>query len=230
MSNTIYYIPYDGVLDQGIYMITNKITGDRYIGKSSQLKSRLYKHAYKAITENSHLPMCVAIREHGVDNFITTIIDTEATDEREIYWIDKIKPEYNIAKGGMGGWINDQTGKRWKIKDTSKMGKARTGVPLSDEAKVKISSGQNYQSMYYIHTPWGVFETWKDASNGAKERRRQGNMSTRVFTDVATIKLYCEEGTASCDKKRSRIRWHNKTAKELGFYLVKKTQENTNEQ
>ena len=164
-----------------------------------------------------------AIRKYGKENFTIEILDEEYSNEKEIYWISKLKPEYNMTKGGDGGWINDQTGKRWKVKDTTKM---RIANKKREKKRIeiyspKISSGNNYQSLYYIHTPWGIFETWRDASNSAKEERKKGN--NNVISDTNTLQLYCKSNTLLSENgRRTPKEWRGKYTQDIGFKIVNK--------
>ena len=87
----------------GIYMLTNAFDGKRYIGQSSNLYQRICGHAssYKNIKSTQRIVK--AIRKYGFDSFTITILDyceKEKLDEKEIYWISTLSPEYNIAIGG----------------------------------------------------------------------------------------------------------------------------------
>jgi group I intron endonuclease len=81
-----------------IYKTTNLINGNFYIGQDSKndptyLGSGILLHR--------------AIKKHGQPNFKKEIIEycnnKIQLNEREIFWIDELKPIYNIAKGGGGG-------------------------------------------------------------------------------------------------------------------------------
>ena len=65
----------------GIYKITNKITGEFYIGQSGRLENRLNAHRQRAFNENNHdynSPLYKNIREYGIENF-------ELSDKRISY-------------------------------------------------------------------------------------------------------------------------------------------------
>lgn len=210
--------------NNGIYMITNLVNKKRYIGKSkNKIKYRWKNHQDNAFRYSLDTYLYRAMRKHGIENFIVEQIDADYSNEREIYWIETLKPEYNMTKGGDGGWINDQTGKTWKVKDTSKMKAANV---LSSKKRVliyipKISSGNNYQSKYYIHTPWGVYETWRDASNAAKEELRKGNKN--VISDTNTLQLYCKSNKLlSKEGRRTPKEWRGKFTLDIGFKIVNK--------
>lgn len=88
----------------GIYLITNKLNGMQYVGKSINLKKRLSDHlTYKNQLIDSQ------IAKYGADNFSFDIIEytsEELLNEREIYWIqyyDTYNTGYNETQGGDGG-------------------------------------------------------------------------------------------------------------------------------
>ena len=86
-----------------IYKITNLINGKIYIGKDTKNNPDYL---------GSGVLLKKAILKYGKNNFRKEIIEEISTihelNEREIYWIDKLKAcdkniGYNIAKGGTGG-------------------------------------------------------------------------------------------------------------------------------
>jgi len=97
-------------MTQGIYCITNTVTGDRYIGSFVSAESRLYswRLALTAIVEGRNAQYCVnklmqnSVREHGLSVFTFEILEDcsqlERRDlrRREQYWIDELKPGFNI--------------------------------------------------------------------------------------------------------------------------------------
>lgn len=128
-----------------------------------------------------------------------------------------------MTKGGDGGWICDQTGKKWKVKDTTRMKIANklSAKKRGASSGPKISSGNNYQSTFFIYTPWGIFETWRDASNSAKERRLQGEKN--VISDGNTLQKYCLNNIQlSDDGKRTPKEWRGKYTLDLGFKVENK--------
>lgn len=88
----------------GIYVITNTINGRQYIGRSSDIRRRLWEHKSKHSRINYGLYK--AIQKHGIKNFTVSILDVTLNPSllpnMESFWIDKLKPRYNIAKGGVG--------------------------------------------------------------------------------------------------------------------------------
>jgi group I intron endonuclease len=81
-----------------IYKTTNLINGKFYIGQDSKNNPNYL---------GSGMLLNAAIKKYGRLNFHKDIIEHCATkqilNEREIFWITKLNPIYNIAKGGNGG-------------------------------------------------------------------------------------------------------------------------------
>ena len=91
-----------------IYKIENDINGKIYIGKTEfSIEKRFKEHckdAYRSGKEQR--PLYSAIRKYGVEHFhISLIEETDNPEEREIYWIEKLrsfKHGYNATCGGDG--------------------------------------------------------------------------------------------------------------------------------
>lgn len=87
-----------------IYKITNLLNQKFYIGKTSKtVEERFIGHCYD-VKYGSQTHFHKAIRKFGKENFKLEIIEeTDNADEREIFWISELNPEYNSTKGGEGG-------------------------------------------------------------------------------------------------------------------------------
>jgi len=87
----------------GIYRITNKINGKIYIGSSKDLGNRFIRYfnlSYISTVKN-HLTISRALIAYGYANFIIEILEYCEIQElliREQFYMDLLKPEYNIAK------------------------------------------------------------------------------------------------------------------------------------
>lgn len=208
-----------------IYLITNTLTNDTYVGKTiNTVEQRWRGHCYSAkYGSTTHLHR--AIRKYGEVSFRIDILEESPynINESEIHWIAKLNPKYNMTKGGDGGWINDQTGKTWKVEDSSRMGGYFTsGRVHKSEAWINSTTGgNNYQCNYIITTPWGEFDTWKDATDSAKELRKQGRKD--VVTDGKTLKQYCMENTyLNPEGRRTFPEWRGKNTHDIGFGYASK--------
>ena len=87
----------------GIYKFTNKLSGSFYIGSSSNLRTRLYSYFQLSnlIRSSSSSIISRALIKYGYSNFSLEILeycDVSILLEREQYYIDHLKPNYNIAK------------------------------------------------------------------------------------------------------------------------------------
>ena len=145
-----------------IYSITNNINNKVYVGKTCKsLVERFVGHVNTSkYGSQTHLHR--ALRKYGEDNFTLCIlednIDCETTlNEKEIYWIKKLQPEYNMTLGGegsLGRVLSEETRIKMSIKSKSrprqphseetrkKIAKALSGVPLTEERKRNISKSK----------------------------------------------------------------------------------------
>ena len=97
----------------GVYKITNKITGDFYIGSSKNIERRWSNHKSPSKWKlRSGMKLYQAFIKYGLNNFTFDIIE-ETTDlhNREQYYIEQLNPSYNnlYAKGR-----NTERRKEWK--------------------------------------------------------------------------------------------------------------------
>lgn len=209
-----------------IYLLENKINGKQYVGKTSKsIEQRLKRHLYDS--NHSKTKLYNAFKKYGFENFNiyiieqTGVVSNSRLNDREIYWISVLEPEYNMTKGGDGGLIYSQKGKKWKIKDTSKMKFSKKITDKVLYGRKKISGKNNYQSTNYIYTPWGTFETWRDAIETAKKEKLNGNDC--VLTDRHSLFRYCSNNILlNCEGRRTPKPWRGRYTKDLGFYMIKK--------
>lgn len=83
-----------------VYVMTNTITGKRYVGSALLYRDRQSEHHW-ALKNGVHY--CDAIQEdytvHGWSSFSFTILERNIVEEflraRELYWYQRLKPEYN---------------------------------------------------------------------------------------------------------------------------------------
>ena len=84
----------------GVYLITNKINGKRYVGSSFNVSSRVAQHFGNVAKKyNNKHPFYTDICKYGRDNFEVKLLEKCPREEkisREQYWYKKLKPEYNL--------------------------------------------------------------------------------------------------------------------------------------
>ena len=84
----------------GVYKITNIITGEFYIGSSQNIKQRWYQHKNSAFwKQHLNIKLYKDMSQYGRDNFTIDVIE-ETTDlhNREQYYIEQLKPSYNVRR------------------------------------------------------------------------------------------------------------------------------------
>jgi len=100
-----FIIMKDNKNKSGIYRWTNRITGKFYIGSAVNLTKRLRFYYSSKSIENSLLIkrsyIYTSILKYGYSKFSLEIIeycDLSILLQREQYYLDTLKPEYNIRK------------------------------------------------------------------------------------------------------------------------------------
>lgn len=110
----------------GIYSVTNKNTGERYIGKSENLHKREVTHLW-ALRNNRHPSKPLQAAWNRGDGFVFEILelcDPEELNDKEKFWIeyfDSMNHGYNQSKGGvstLGRVCTEET--RQKISEANK--------------------------------------------------------------------------------------------------------------
>ena len=88
-----------------VYLIKNNITNEIYIGSSSNIQNRW--HVHRNSTNYLKYPnnlLYANIHKYGIKNFEFSILEECSRDkllEKEQFYMDKLKPEYNIAKANL---------------------------------------------------------------------------------------------------------------------------------
>jgi len=125
----------------GIYRWTNQTNGKSYVGSSTNLKIRLSRYYSEVLLiKYDYMLINKALLKYGYSNFTLEILEycePSKCIEREQYYLDLIKPEYNILKtaGSMLGYTHS-------TEVLIKMSEARKGLKFSEETKIKMSEAQ----------------------------------------------------------------------------------------
>jgi len=86
----------------GIYMLTNKLTNDIYIGQSADISKRFKNYFnFSYIKSKDSFIISRALLKYGYSNFSVTILeycDKSNLIVREQYYFNKLNPQYNILK------------------------------------------------------------------------------------------------------------------------------------
>lgn len=124
-----------------IYKITNFVDTKIYIGSAFIFRKRKATHIHnlkKNKHSNKHLQH--AWNKYGELSFLFEIIEECEKDkliEREQYWIDILKPEYNICL-----IAGNTSGRKMSPEAIEKMRKRLIGLKRSKETKIKMSQSR----------------------------------------------------------------------------------------
>ena len=114
---TIEQIINDNKDKSGIYLITNLITKDKYVGQSINLSKRFRKYFTLSYLKNRNsLVISRALLKYGYANFSISVLEycnKDKLNEKEQYYIDTLNPVYNTLKiaGSSSGYKHTQESK-----------------------------------------------------------------------------------------------------------------------
>lgn len=128
----------------GIYQIVNTQNGHKYIGSSKDTYKRWQGHRQQLLRNKHHSPYLQrAWNLYGETSFIFEIIEECAICElitREQYYIDTIKPEYNISPTA-----SSRQGVRMTIEAIARMAERLRGVKHTPEQNQRKSERQSQE-------------------------------------------------------------------------------------
>lgn len=199
-----------------IYEIKNNINGKSYIGQYSGESFDKYFGSGKLIKS--------AIKKYGLENFSKIILEecfnkTEL-NEKEIFWIDKLKTienGYNLTEGGTGGDLSEfiKYDDNWVEKQRISTKKYWDNM-TEDERKRRgeIVSGEK-NGMYGKDGFWKNKKIPKDVIQKSLENRRSYIGEQNPNWKGGVTYVYCEcgkkigYGHTHCNKCRPRSETNN---------------------
>lgn len=127
----------------GIYKIINTLNNKTYIGSSKNIKVRWYKH--KSLLKNNkheNNKLQNSVNKYGIDKFNFEIVEEiknlndflKIRNEREQYWKDLLKSEYNIQEKVDYSEIQEET--KLKISETLKRKYANNEIIKTNTKKL----------------------------------------------------------------------------------------------
>ena len=131
----------------GIYHWINKINGNTYVGSSVNISVRMYTYYSIGSLAKSNRPIDRALLKYGFSNFTLEILeycDKDNVLEREQYYLDLIKPQYNIVEkaGSTLGYKHTpeslQKMRDFVLSDEVRDRKALSTVNATESRKVSI--------------------------------------------------------------------------------------------
>ena len=124
-----------------IYCIINIVNNKRYIGSAYDIKKRFSTHLRQLKLNKHHsVHLQRAYNKYGEENFIIEILTHEPKEtilDRETYFLNLLKPEYNVSKDALAPMKGRKHSKETLIKfKTRKTGKGIKKRPWSEEARI----------------------------------------------------------------------------------------------
>ena len=175
-----------------VYLATNTVNGKLYVGVTRRsLAHRMSEHKSRA-NKGSKNPFHAAIRKYGWDAMEWKVLETdvaiEQLDSRESHWIDHLgckasgRKGYNRTDGGggtVGMIVSDETRavisrktrdryfKEYGLKRQASLFHNRTGVPVSDVTRQKMSTSSKLTPLGVIpaklhHSLWPTIRSLRE--------------------------------------------------------------------
>lgn len=124
----------------GIYMILNTANNKKYIGSSSNIGIRLWKHR-SLLRHNKHFNahLQASWNKYGEDNFQYSILESCSQEEqfiREQFYINLLSPEYNICKDVIEIKIAEES--KRKMSESRKEGLKAGAIPITNNIPVYV--------------------------------------------------------------------------------------------
>ena len=192
--------------NSGIYKITNTKTGDFYIGSAINFKKRFGIHISTLKNQKHDNQILQKVyNKYGLEKLsfeiVEVIKDKKNLISREQYYLDNLKPKYNICKiaGSTLGYKFSNESKvkmskakenyvpwnvgKFHLKETKeKISITKKGKKLSEEHKKRISGGSGKK--FKIKSSGGEIITNKNISSFCKKY----NLSERRLGEVINNK------------------------------------------
>lgn len=149
-----------------IYKIINRVNDKFYVGYSHSPKRRFWQHTNKKHQDNNPNSILYhSMRKYGVECFSYEIlyqsVDKNHIIDMESYFIETLKPEYNISSGGTGG-------------DLSSFVSPQTRHSINENLKrwSEYQKGKTYEEIY-----------GKEKSELIVQRKRESHPKTINISD-----------------------------------------------
>lgn len=202
-------------MEAGVYLISNNVNGKCYVGSTIHLSRRRLEH-FSSLANNKHpnAHLQNAYNKYGKDAFEFEVLEVieindgikEALLKREQFWIDNLKPEYNIlpVAGSSLGYRHTEETKR-KISETTKgvkkskehaehIRESQTGKVLTEEHKAKLSDAAKHRKSPSNHSIISIdgviYNSLKEASEitGIKYNTIQKRLKNPKFDNYYYVK------------------------------------------
>lgn len=202
-------------MEAGVYLISNNVNGKCYVGSTVHLDQRRMEH-FSRLANNKHINAHLqnAYNKYGREAFDFEILETIDIDDnikdkllkREQFWIDNLKPEYNVllvAGSNLGYHHTEETKK--------KISESTTGVKKSEEHAKHIREGQSGRVLTEEHKA--------KLSEAARHRKSPSNHAIISIDGVIYNSL--KEASEATGVKYNTIQKRLKNPNFSNYYYVK---------
>ena len=177
----------------GVYMITNRLTGESYVGASKTMCERVQQHFTREPKLYPWKKFYQDILKFGQDNFIVSVLEVqEVYDKRELlkleqFWYDALKPAYNLIRPQENHLLDPLT---------KSLAKSSTRWQLASERRKELYRTQKYR------------EIFSKVQNKRKRKCRMFNSETSMeFESFMACARWLDENTKFASKnKASKIK------------------------
>ncbi len=185
----------------GVYQIKNLINNKFYVGSTTISFSQRWSQWRSDLKRNKgSCYLRASWNKYGGDAFEFSILEIvqeiENVISREQYWIDTLKPEYNLAPvagNNIGSKRSEET--RKKLSE-GKIGyrNHRFGVKASEETRKKMSEGHSLLEFKLVSPEGQVIE-----AKGLKKFCELNNLSSGHIHEVLNGKRKTCKGWTKCN-------------------------------
>jgi group I intron endonuclease len=212
---------------KAIYQILNKKNNKFYIGSSNNIENRFRSHKYKLRKNIHHSPILQkSYNKYGKNNFEFRILEeTDNLLEREQYYLDKLKPKYNISLSAysvmLGRKHSDKTKKLFsRMRKGKKLGPGPKWTSELREKRISARLAQNYhhpeKTKRKMSRTSKRLKRWLDLKDSIENRQRPiiDNLGNKFKSLTETANYHKISRQTVCDILKGR---HYKTRKKISF-------------
>ena len=168
----------------GIYMLTNIITKEIYIGQSINLSNRFKNYLNLSYIKSNSFRISKALVKYGYSNFSLTILEyckKSDLQAREQYYFDKLNPQYNILKMA-GSYLKSKHTEKTKKKISQTLKGVYVGENSALFDKPHTKETKKLMSLKKVKENNPFFE--KTHSENSIELMRKKVLSRKHFEDT----------------------------------------------
>lgn len=211
-------------IKSGIYCIENIVNGKKYVGSSINVYKRRNRHFSELKNlKHKNVKLQRSYNKHGKENFNFYVLELVENKnlliEKEQFFIDKVKPEYNInliANSSLGVKRSEETKEKirqanlglkhpdWrnKLKSEAQGGNNHwaKNKKFSDETKLKMSESQKKlcengyvspisKEVIELNTNNEIINEWSSASKAGKHYNVNYKTIINIINGQNSVKL-----------------------------------------